>query len=134
MEVILQRVTERTCFHEFVFENPRKLPSCLGTHHISKCLYCKCNYHRLIYEIMPKNTCNNSISSLLFSAKENTNSKYYKTPLPHYHIWRSDGTCGSKLCFPDDENGNNYGYDIKENCRISNDNRICKCKRKKYFF
>jgi hypothetical protein len=92
----------------------------MGTHHVSKCLYCNCNYNKLI-----ENTNEKKVTL------EELNEKYYKTSLKHFHIWREDGTCGSLLCFPYKENGDNYGYDYINNCRVSNKNRICKCKRKK---
>jgi hypothetical protein len=115
MKKNLQRISKKTCSHEFIFENLRNFHSCLGTHHISKCLYCNCDYQDTIYEIIPK--------------KVNNDINYYRTPLQHFHIWRSDGTCGSYLCFPDKKNGDNYGFDKKEKYNISNENRICKCKR-----
>jgi hypothetical protein len=117
---ILSRITENTCRHEFAFEGMRIYPTCVSTHHISKCLYCNCNYNKILDNVMSKQI-----------VPKDPTEKYYKTPFPHFHIWREDGTCGSLLCFPYKENGDNYGYDYVNDSRISNKNRNCKCKRKK---
>jgi len=86
--------------HEFKFGEKTETETCLRTHEISRCLHCNQSYD-IIMARMRK---------IYY-----TNEQEFKEdrPICHCHIWRQDGTCGSKLNFEDDIDGNNYGFERK---------------------
>ena len=88
--------------HEFQFGELTETPTCARTNEISSCLHCDKNYHKIT-------------SMLLRQYHENKQHDLANLTIPinHFHIWRHDGTCGSKLNFPDDKDGNNYGFEKK---------------------
>jgi hypothetical protein len=90
--------------HEFEFLEKVRVKTCLRTHEISKCLHCKQNYDIIMARIR----------NIYCDNEDEIDADI---PICHCHIWRKDGTCGSKLIFEDDKDGNNYG-DIPErrNC------------------
>jgi len=117
---IYETFTISDCIHEFEFLDEISQPTCLRTHEISKCLKCDIDYY---------NRSNFKIYDKLEELKKNIGDDiYYCTPINHFHIWRSDGTCGSKLNFP--YNGDkNIGFDKKSYGYLDNKLRNCYCKR-----
>jgi hypothetical protein len=111
-----------SCEHFFVFEEKNINETCLRTNDISQCLNCSRKYEDIMDEIYSE------LGTL--KSQEEIRLLDKRVPLFHCHIWRKDGTCGSKINFPDknreDNKGlENYGFDDIIYCQMSNENRIC---------
>ena len=115
------------CQHEFVFGKETKFATCLRSHDISRCCRCKKAKH--------SDVSLNAVSAYIKGTLVQSNDlehcpDYFRTPYPHYHVWREDGTCGSKFVFPTDTNGNQLGQDeLYEGVFVGNCIRDCPASR-----
>lgn len=93
--------------------------SCLRNDEISVCLRCSEPYENIIASTF---------------SKSNEDEYQKDVPINHFHIYRRDGICGSKLCFPDmldPDTGRITNYGLRDTgfCKISNSKRECNMKR-----
>lgn len=108
---------EVCCDHQFEFTDIVSSPTCLRTHEITPCFRCKGDHSVLVTKAVVK----------YFKMAENNTPN--DVPFCHFHVWREDGSCGSVLNFPDQPNGENFGFDKTKIGFVSNSNRKCNAKR-----
>ena len=117
--------TSNSCHHEFKFEEKVEFPTCHRTNDVSNCIHCNAEYD-VTYKVMTafyqhKNT-----------FIEQLGDKFYNTPYPHYCVFRPDGTCGSKFCFPIKKDQTQIGSDKTDNVYVGNCLRNCPITIKHY--
>lgn len=114
-----------SCQHEFKFGVEKMHETCIGTHDVDKCTLCGVDYHAVNFDKLM--TCIMSVRD----KKKIGEHIDYTQPYFHYHVWRENGTCGCKLVYPDDNQGNNYAFvTIGSNMRVEiTERRVCNAQK-----
>jgi len=97
------------CEHEFEFGTEKPYETCSGTHNVENCTKCGANYRTVSFARL-----NDAVQDICIKRIITKESIDYAKPYPHYHVWREDGTCGYKLLYPTDGDGNNHGFERVE--------------------
>ena len=96
---------QQMCQHEFKFGAEKMHETCTGTHDVNKCCLCGADYYAVNSDKL--------IACIMSVCDKKRIGEHvdYTQPYSHYHVWRENGTCGYKLVYPNDNQGNNYAFE-----------------------